>query len=162
VSGGDLSRLIRDLHHRYSGAELYQQLHRIVKELFEIVAFAHRLIPPVVHRDLKPANILVEYRPDSSWQLRITDFGISGLVADQLIARTRGEVSQGLFQLTALRGAHTPLYASPQQMHGAPANPRDDVHALGVIWYQMLVGNLTFGKPSGTRWIQRLTDLGIP
>jgi formylglycine-generating enzyme required for sulfatase activity len=39
-------------------------------------------------------------------------------------------------------GSHTPLYASPEQGMGADPDPRDDVHALGVIGYQLLVGNL--------------------
>jgi formylglycine-generating enzyme required for sulfatase activity len=39
-------------------------------------------------------------------------------------------------------GSHTPLYASPEQGLGADPDPRDDVHALGVIGYQLLVGNL--------------------
>ena len=43
---------------------------------------------------------------------------------------------------TALRGSYTPLYASPQQRAGGPPDPRDDVHALGVIGYQMLTGRL--------------------
>src|SRR5207253_11235524 len=41
---------------------------------------------------------------------------------------------------TSLRGAHTPIYASPQQVRGEAPDPRDDVHALGVIWYQLLTG----------------------
>ena len=43
---------------------------------------------------------------------------------------------------TSLRGSYTPLYASPQQRAGGPPDPRDDVHALGVIGYQMLTGRL--------------------
>jgi hypothetical protein len=41
-----------------------------------------------------------------------------------------------------VRGAYTPLYASPQQVAGERPDPRDDVHALGVIWYQLVTGDL--------------------
>src|SRR5262249_35273097 len=57
---------------------------------------------------------------------------------------------------------HTPLYASPQQTRGEPPDPRDDVHALGVIWYQMVTGSMTAGRPGGARWVKRLADLGMP
>jgi tetratricopeptide (TPR) repeat protein len=67
-----------------------------------------------------------------------------------------------MFLVSALRGSCTPLYASPQQMRGAAPDPRDDVCALGVIWYQMLTGDLTAGRPGGTRWHRRLTEQGMP
>jgi hypothetical protein len=44
---------------------------------------------------------------------------------------------------TSMRGSYTPLYASPQQSRGAAPDPRDDVHALGVIAFQMLTGKLS-------------------
>ena len=61
-----------------------------------------------------------------------------------------------------LWGSHTPLYASPQQQRGDAPDPRDDVHALGVIWYQLLTGDLTAGRPGGTRWVRRLAEQGVP
>jgi len=47
--------------------------------------------------------------------------------------------------LSYLRGSHTPLYASPEQKEGRAPDPRDDVHALGVIGYQLLTGRLDCG-----------------
>ena len=44
--------------------------------------------------------------------------------------------------MTAARGAFSPLYASPQQLAGADPDSRDDVFAAGVIWYQILTGDL--------------------
>jgi formylglycine-generating enzyme required for sulfatase activity len=62
---------------------------------------------------------------------------------------------------SAVRGAWTPLYASPQQMSGADPDPRDDVYALGVIWHQLLTGNLSLGRPAGNRWTRRLREHGM-
>lgn len=55
-------------------------------------------------------------------------------------AQHRGIRSQTLPK--AVRGAYTPLYASPQQIQGDAPDPRDDVHALGVIWHQLITGDL--------------------
>jgi formylglycine-generating enzyme required for sulfatase activity len=92
---------------------------------------------------------------------RIADFGIGGVAAGQALAKSGRAVSQGAFLVSALRGACTPLYASPQQMRGLPPDVRDDVFALGVMWYQMLTGNLVAGRPGGARWVQRLTEQGV-
>src|SRR5262249_12850541 len=143
-----------------AGTERAQRVTRLLRDLAAIVGYAHRLMPPVVHRDLKPANILVQSNGDGSLQLRVADFGIGGVAASHAPARTGRGGSQAGFRVTALRGSPTPLYASPQQVRGRHADPRDDVFSLGVIWYQMLTGNLMASRPGGSRWAQRLADLG--
>jgi len=71
-----------------------------------------------------------------------------------------GTVPRGDLLATTLRGAHSPLYASPQQIRGEPADVRDDVHALGVIWHQLLTGDLCTGAPTGL-WTEELADAGL-
>jgi len=161
VPGGDLAGLLHEWRGEPAGSARADRAARLMLDLSRTVAFAHKLNPPIVHRDLKPANILVQRAPDGKETLRVADFGIGGVAANQMIAKTRGGTTPGGFLVTALRGAHTPLYASPQQMRGDPPDVRDDVHALGVIWYQLATGNLAAGRPGGTRWAQRLADLGL-
>src|SRR5205085_3768981 len=55
----------------------------------------------------------------------------------------------------------TPLYASPQQTSGRAADPRDDVYALGIIWYQMLTGDLNAGRPGGAGWRRKALERGM-
>src|SRR5581483_7220584 len=77
-------------------------------------------------------------------ELRITDFGIGGVAVEYLRTQAPGGLSLMTGWLeTSLRGSYTPLYASPQQRAGNPPDPRDDVHALGVIGFQMMTGRLT-------------------
>ncbi|MBN9523605.1 protein kinase [bacterium] len=164
VGGGSLA----DLVHRWAVLDAAARTAAVVGALCTLAAAVgrfHRLAPPIVHRDLKPSNILVgkdeggrmkdESRfPggsndfDSSFilppsSLKITDFGIGGVAVEYLRTQhPRGTLLAAGWLETSLRGSYTPLYASPQQRAGGPPDPRDDVHALGVIGYQMAVGRL--------------------
>jgi WD40 repeat protein len=130
-------------------------------ELSGILAFAHRMAPPLVHLDLKPSNIKVQRRADGRSSMRLTDFGIGGLSSSQEVALARIPRTRSEIRAKSLAGSYTPLYASPQQLGGAAPDPRDDVYALGVIWYQMLTGNLSAGKPTGLEWTHRLHKQGM-
>jgi hypothetical protein len=155
VDGGDLACLVIDLHRAGKAAPL--TMSRLFFALAQAVGFAHRIQPPVVHRDLKPTNVLTT-RVEKRVVLKVLDFGIGSIAADQnkrMAAETAGQSP-----LTESAGTCTPLYASPQQRRGAGPDPRDDVYALGVIWYQMLIGDVTKEPPRGGSWKKRLLDQG--
>lgn len=139
IPGGDLGQLIatwpRDLGGRASMAV------EKVGVLAQTLADCHRLHPEaVIHRDMKPANVLI----GKNGTLKITDFGISQTQARQALEEAMRATASGVSVSTpsVVRWANTPMYASPQQKRGQDAHPTDDVHALGVMLYQMLVGNL--------------------
>ncbi len=167
VEGGDLSGVIRSWHGNVgpslaaSGVNpVLGHATRLLRDLAGVVAFAHG--KGIVHRDLKPANVLVQRGPDGRLAVRVADFGIGAVAARRALTASRGQSGrETAFLATAVRGSHTPLYASPQQMRGDDADPRDDVHALGVLWYQMLTGDLSAGRPGGTRWSRRLAEQGM-
>jgi len=160
VDGGDLGGLIREWHQTQEGPSPHQAA-KVILRLAEIVSFAHQLKPPIVHRDLKPANILVQQCSNGETQFKIADFGIGGVAVGQAIRETTRGTNQGRVLTSALLGSYTPLYASPQQMRGEKPDPRDDVYSLGVIWNQLLTGDLLNGRPGGSRWRKKLTDLGM-
>jgi formylglycine-generating enzyme required for sulfatase activity/serine/threonine protein kinase len=160
VEGGNLAQVLHKWPRREGAVALAA---KVIGSVAEVVAYAHRLEPPIVHRDLKPANILVQRSPTGKIVFRIADFGIGGLAATQALEETTHfGAEQVEFLTTAMRGAFTPLYASPQQMRGEAPDPRDDVYSLGVIWYQLLIADLSAGRPGGRHWTRRLTDLGVP
>ncbi len=155
VEGGDLAGLVVDLHRAGKASPL--NMTRLFCSLVQAVGFAHRMQPPIVHRDLKPTNILTT-RVEKRVVLKVLDFGIGGLAAEQEKRQAAETGRPG--GLTTLGGSCTPLYASPQQRRGARPDPRDDVYALGVIWYQMLLGDVTREPPRGGSWKKRLRELG--
>ncbi len=158
IEGGDLSGLVREWQ-GLAASRRWRPATEVIAQLAGIVGAMHRLAPPVVHRDLKPANVLVQ-KSAAGWGLRVTDFGIGGVAALEAIRESRRPGTRGAVLATSLRGAHTPLYASPQQMRGEAPDVRDDVHALGVVWYQLLTGDLGSGAPTGL-WAEELEDAGL-
>jgi len=103
----------------------------IIRQLAEALAFAHD--QNIVHRDVKPENVL--FRHDGAAVL--TDFGI---------AKTIGEDATQLTRIDAMAG--TPRYMSPEQISGGACDSRSDIYAMGVMLYEMLVGNPPFDGES--------------
>ncbi|HEV3257859.1 MAG TPA: family 16 glycoside hydrolase [Gemmataceae bacterium] len=160
VEGGTLVEFLDQA--RQAGLSLAPaQVERVVGRIAQVVAAAHRATPKLVHRDLKPANVLLERRPGGKRLLRVTDFGIGGVIAQPLLEQARTSSSLQGNMASVLTGAYTPLYASPQQVRGDKPDPRDDVYALGVIWYQLLAGDLASPAPTGRRWTEPLRQRGV-
>lgn len=158
VEGGDLTAVSRELA-KLLPVERARQALAILRNLADVVGDFHRLPQPVIHRDLKPANVLVRKSGDK-WLLRITDFGISHIAADRSIVSSMVSTpSMSLGQ--TFRGAHTPIYSSPQQKRGLKASVRDDVYALGIIGFQLLLADMSAERPSG-KWRKRLVECNLP
>jgi serine/threonine-protein kinase len=85
----------------------------------------------IVHRDLKPQNLFLTARDDGSPRLKILDFGVAKVVAEETLRR----------KLTAAVG--TPVFMSPEQATGDGAiGPPTDLYALGQIAYALLTGHV--------------------
>jgi serine/threonine protein kinase len=157
IDGGTLAGLVQQRQRQGQPLTVVEAT-SIIRELAETVGHFHRLQPrAVVHRDLKPANVLIQRA--GAHRYLIADFGIGDVAARGSLDQSLRGTSQGALP-TMLVGAHTPLYASKQQKNGDPADVRDDVFALGVIWYQLLVSDLGSERPSG-RWKKRLEAAGM-
>src|SRR5258706_6303493 len=101
----------------------------ILEQMFAALARAHDL--GVVHRDLKSDNILLSTRGGRKDFVKILDFGLAALAHDPRLA-PKGAVFG------------TPEYMSPEQARGEQAGPQSDLYALGVLFFEMLTGQLPF------------------
>ncbi|HEY7241266.1 MAG TPA: protein kinase [Burkholderiales bacterium] len=86
----------------------------------------------IVHRDVKPANIMV----DNAGRVKLTDFGVAYVPASTITGNG-----------TALG---SPRYMSPEQVTGAPIDPRSDIFSLGVVLYELLTKRTPFEHEGDT------------
>lgn len=116
-------------------------------ELFEplasALAFAHEA--RVVHRDLKPGNVMIVPVDGRLGLPRVIDFGIAKLVAPDETA------SGGATVTASAPSAFTPAYAAPEQVVQARTGPWTDVHALALIFVEMVTGASPYGAKGNDR-----------
>jgi serine/threonine protein kinase len=122
VEGGSLRRYLPGL--------TLNQIFGLLEDL--LAALDHSGSRGVVHRDIKPENMLVTV----DGRVKIADFGIAsayGLVGGALLTATGATVG-------------TPMYMAPEQATGAPTTIATDLYALGIVAFEMLLGQLPFGS----------------
>jgi serine/threonine protein kinase/predicted esterase len=125
VEGVTLRRLVQQ--GRLGAREALQ----IVPRICDALQYAHD--EGVVHRDIKPENILI----DRKGRVKIADFGIAKILGGD-------PVRQALTQDQVLG---TPHYMAPEQIeHPRTVDHRADIYSLGVVFYEMLTGELPLGK----------------
>ena len=110
----------------------------------------------VLHKDLKPANVLV--REDAQgWHPRLVDFG-SGRVLDPDQLDALGITRLGLTQTQTMASelTGTPLYLAPELLAGQVPTVRSDIYALGVMLFQLCVGDLR--RPLSAGWENEIDD----
>jgi serine/threonine protein kinase len=99
----------------------------------------------ILHRDVKPANVLI--RPDGV--AKLTDFGIARLPESG--AGATGGIIAG-----------TGAYMSPEQVRGDELDPRADLYAAAIVFYEMLAGVTPFDRPERDELMLRTAQLEEP
>jgi serine/threonine protein kinase/protocatechuate 3,4-dioxygenase beta subunit len=146
---------------------LPEEVLAIVPKICEALQYAHD--QGVVHRDIKPENVLI----DKQGRVKIADFGIAKLVGgssasgsvnlpDVVPPTSAANASSPLHRagkgesLTQEQVIGTPHYMAPEQVAKPQlVDHRADIYSLGVVFYEMLTGELPLGKfPVPSRKVQ--------
>ena len=122
VDGRPLSTTLKN-----EGPMLADRVADIGASVASALAFAHK--NGVIHRDVKPGNVLI----DGAGNVKVADFGI---------ARAKDSVDDNLTQTGAVMGTAT--YFSPEQAQGFGVDARSDIYSLGVMLYEMVIGQPPF------------------
>jgi tRNA A-37 threonylcarbamoyl transferase component Bud32 len=141
VDGMTLRQLLRE------GRMKPEEALGIVPKICEALQFAHE--QGVVHRDIKPENVLL----DKQGRVKIADFGIAKIIHP--LSRAADTLSPSDAQRAGVRGEGltqdqiigTPHYMAPEQVERPQTvDHRADIYSLGVVFYEMLTGELPLGK----------------
>ena len=133
IEGTDLAKRLQ--HHRLT----YREAAELVSTVAEALHYAHK--QGLVHRDIKPRNLLL----DKSGKPFVADFGLA------LREENRGQ---------GPRYAGTPAYMSPEQARGEGhrVDGRSDIFALGVVFYELLVGRRPFRGDTQAELLEQITS----
>lgn len=117
---GSLQRLIHDKQFDLK----YTFIMKFAVDAAQGLAYLHSRSPPIIHRDLKSGNLLV----DSSWNLKIADFGMSAVLSNIHQDRAIGTVQ----------------YTAPEVLRNERASLCCDVYSLGIVLWEMGARDLPF------------------
>ena len=120
---GRLLRKILDEQHKLP----QERAVRLMLGILDALGYTHS--KGVAHRDLKPENIMV----DENDAIKLIDFGIAASSSSRRLTFAKLSQTMG-----------TPDYISPEQVRGKRGDARSDLYALGVMFYEMLTGQVPF------------------
>jgi len=140
LDAADLSGLVQDWLE--TGAKQNPEaVAAVIAQVAASLGKLHRQTPPLVHGNLCPATVLVRQSGPEQWQCHLASLGL------------------GPWGGSGRAGGN--LYASPERSRGDAPQPRADVYALGMLWYQLLVRNLEATRPGGSAWRRKLAEQGV-
>jgi serine/threonine protein kinase len=126
VDGANLREMIR------TGKMRPEEALAVVPKICDALQFAHE--EGVVHRDVKPENILIDKRG----RVKIADFGLA-----KLLRREQTDHTLTMSGMTL----GTPRYMAPEQLDKPETvDHRADIYSLGVVFYEMLTGEVPMGR----------------
>jgi serine/threonine-protein kinase len=120
----------------------FRKVLTLVVEIAEALDYAHKA--NVIHRDIKPANVMLL----NTGHIKVTDFGIAKAISS---SRTKTGVILG-----------TPNYMSPEQIMGQKIDFKSDIFSLGVMFYQLITGELPFHGENLSGLLYQITQIKHP
>lgn len=138
VEGPSLSDMLKRV-----GQIKEKQAIKIFNQLVAGLAYAHA--KGVVHRDVKPSNVILSLEENNVTVLKLLDFGLAKAVDQEYLPQTVTQAGEVF---------GSPIYMSPEQCRGLPADERSDIYSLGCLMYEVLLGRPPFYGPNSMATIQ--------
>jgi eukaryotic-like serine/threonine-protein kinase len=140
---------------RREGQLKLEDIVQLTGEIASALDYAHA--QGIVHRDIKPENVLL-----AAGRAMVADFGVARVLATTATSPQATTLPASVTRVGQVVG--TPAYMSPEQVSGdGLVDGRSDVYSLGIVVYEMLVGETPFSAPTPVQLMARhLADPPIP
>lgn len=165
IKGHALSEYIKQVHsisdhHGWGQTEDGWNLHRLISAFYDVtkaIAYAHQV--GVLHRDIKSDNIMV----GSLGEVIVVDWGLALVLPSEENLPTV-ELTGGESESRAGLVCGTPIYLAPElaRMNGTKANVYTEIYSLGVVLYEILVGQFPYSKLKLSLLLQTIASQGLP
>jgi hypothetical protein len=120
-----------------------EQAVNITRQMARALKYAHA--NGILHRDVKPGNIIVT----ESGGAVLTDFGIAQAASDTRLTKTGTSIG-------------SPEYMAPEQIEGKPLDLRADLYSLGIVFFQMLTGEVPYKGDSAVSIVYQHVKAPVP
>ena len=118
----------------------------IIRQIGQAITAAHEV--GVIHRDIKPENIMIRQVTDGDDQVKLIDFGVSGI-----------READGRLLSTNISGTFS--YMAPERYEGK-SSPASDIYEMGIVAYEMVTGIVPFRAPTpGGIALQQMQGLSV-
>lgn len=128
----------------------------VTAQIADALAAAHSV--GVLHKDLKPKNVLMTTDLNGEPVPQLNDFGISQVTAKELLQSVNFTVmgfGEQIFDVGSKERSLS-MYHAPELMQNQPSSVQADIFALGVLLYQMVIGD--FNRPLAPGWERSIED----
>ncbi|HTM44544.1 MAG TPA: protein kinase, partial [Polyangiaceae bacterium] len=153
LRGKDLARVAYE-----EGPLRIKRIVDVLRQVLFALAEAHAL--GIIHRDLKPENIILEPLRRGGDFVKVVDFGLAKLRADDTTSPLSVNGGRKLTMPGIVCG--TPDYMAPEQGRGDTIDGRSDLYAVGVILFQLLTGRLPFESDNPTQIVMMHLSVPVP
>jgi serine/threonine protein kinase len=176
--GSDVTAEIREVREETSSGFSADKALDLVSQIAGALAFIHGR--GLVYGDLKPANVIVmshgaasvqdsasrqsatHHSALSTYQAKLTDFGTTGVSAAMISqscpisSRENAPLVSAATHARLVHGSQTSMYMCGELRRGDQLQPHHDIYSLGVLWYQLLIGDVTQEIHPG--WAEELSS----
>lgn len=150
LDGHTLEGLLQDIN----GPIAMDKAVGLLLPVLDALSEAHRW--GIIHRDLKPDNIFIQAHGDGDGVIKLLDFGIcKPLESSPLLSN-----GDRLTKTDQVFG--TPDYMAPEQIAAEPLSPATDVYAIGILLYELLLGERPFVSANAVKMMMMHLDDPMP